>query len=210
MSASLRLLLLPAVVLAATLAGCATPGTNEATVQAFSGLQALPSPATYRFERLPSQAGQPSQLQVEALADPALHRAGLRRDDAAPRFAVQVSAPVEQTAAPGAFGGSSVGVGLGVGGGGGGVSLGIGSLFPPFSQPRTVQHVNVLVRELASGRVVFESRASAPGLGDTQMLTGLIDAALQGFPNPPAGARRVGLGTAAAPAGASAPATVAR
>ncbi len=37
---------------------------------------------------------------MEALADPALHQAGLRRDDAQPRYAVQVGARVQRMHSP--------------------------------------------------------------------------------------------------------------
>jgi hypothetical protein len=79
--------------LAALLAGCASTGFKlDNEVRSFSGLTAMPAPASYRFERLPSQNADPYQGGLEALADPALHKAGFRRDDAAPRYSVQVSA----------------------------------------------------------------------------------------------------------------------
>lgn len=174
------------------LAGCATPGT-EATVQAFSQLQALPPSPSYRFERLPSQVGQPAQDQLEAAADAPLFRAGLRRDDASPRYAVQVRAGIDALAAPAPGWGSSLGIGVGGGGRGGGVGIGLG--FPiGGSAPRQVQRVDVLVRELASGRTVYESNATGDGSIPT---TALVDAALQGFPNPPPGPRTVPIATAA-------------
>src|SRR3954469_3440620 len=88
-----------AVAVLALLAGCASTYTLDSTVQSFSHIGALPQPATYRFERLLSQqdVGQP---QLEAFADPALNAAGLRRDDASPRFSVQVMARTSQTLSP--------------------------------------------------------------------------------------------------------------
>jgi hypothetical protein len=189
---SRRTLLLTAT-LALLVAACATPG-SEATVQAFSQLQALPPNPTYRFERLPSQVGQPLQDQIEAAADGPLFRAGLRRDDAAPRYAVQVRSGIDALATPSPGWGSSVGIGIGGGGRGGGVGIGLGIPIGG-SAPRQVQRVDVLVRELASGRTVFESNAS----GDASIPTvALVEAALQGFPNPPRGLRTVPLATAAA------------
>ena len=47
-----------AVVLAVLLAGCAGPRLVESQVSSYSSLSALPSPPTYRFERLPSQQAQ--------------------------------------------------------------------------------------------------------------------------------------------------------
>src|SRR5688500_14935898 len=86
-------------VAAALLSGCSTYMLDN-NVQSCSGLQALPANPTYSFERLPSQANQPGQAQLEALADPALFQAGLRRDDASPRYTVQVSARVQRVLSP--------------------------------------------------------------------------------------------------------------
>ena len=49
---------LPALLLGLTvtlLAGCSTTRVVEGQVQSFSTLAAVPAPATYRIERLPSQ-----------------------------------------------------------------------------------------------------------------------------------------------------------
>jgi hypothetical protein len=186
-----RHLLLTTALAALVLAGCATPGT-QATVQSFSQLQTLPPNPSYRFERLPSQVGQPMQDQLEAAADAPLFRAGLRRDDASPKYAVQVRAGIDALAGPSPGWGSSLGIGIGGGGRGGGVGIGLG--FPiGGSAPRQMQRVDVLVRELASGRTVYESNATGDGSVPT---TALVDAALQGFPNPPPGPRTVPLAPA--------------
>src|SRR6476646_6528674 len=91
----------PALAAAAftLLAGCAGTYTLDNTVQSFSQIPSLPQPATYRFERLPSQQD-PNQARLEAMADPALLAVGLRRDDAAPRFSVQINARTERTVSP--------------------------------------------------------------------------------------------------------------
>lgn len=212
--------LLPVLALAAALlAGCASYRMDN-TVQAFSGLQVLPPNPTYRFERLPSQVGQPGQDQLEAMADPVLARVGLRRDDASPRYAVQVNASFQPSQSPWPEPGlSSVGVGLGVGGHGGGIGLGFGGLFPGgMQQPWYQRQVNVLLRDIASGRVVFESHVnnSGPWLDPRAAVPAMLDVAMQGFPNPPPGLRQVDLNlgappaAAAAPAGTAIPATVAR
>jgi hypothetical protein len=212
--------LLPITLAAGLLAGCASYRMDN-TVQAFSGLQGLPPNPTYRFERLPSQVGQPVQDQLEAMADPVLHRAGLRRDDAAPRYAVLVNASFQQSASPWPEPGpTSVGVGLGVGGHGGGIGLGVGGLFPGgMQQPWYQRQVNVLLRDIPSGRIVFESHVnnSGPWLDPAAAIPAMLDAAMQGFPNPPPGVRRVDLNlgtrnttpTGAAPAVPAVPATVA-
>lgn len=210
-------LALPAAAL--LLSGCSTY-LLENNVQSFSGLPALPANPTYTFERLPSQANQPGQNTLEALADPALFKAGLRRDDAAPRYTVQVSARVQRVLSPWADPWDSWGWG---GWSGFGPHHAFhhpgfwGGPFPRMEQPWFQREVGVVVREKASNRVVYETRAASDGpwLDQAVVLPAMFDAALQGFPNPPQGVRRVNvqLGgektaqAAAPPAGAaSAPA----
>ena len=84
--------------LAAVLAaGCATVREVDSQVQSWSTLRALPVPPTYRLEKLPSQQSTDKAFaSIEALAHQALQRAGLQRDDAAARLAVQVSVRASQ------------------------------------------------------------------------------------------------------------------
>lgn len=196
-----RLLTFAAASAALLLAGCAAGYRMDNMVQSFSGLQGgLPAAPTYTFERLPSQANQPSQEQIEKLADAALFNAGLRRDDASPRYSVQVAARVQRAVSPwadpwdpwGGWGGSFIyggpRVGLGVG-------MGFGGPFPRMDQAWFQREVSVLVRERAGGKVVYETKASneGPWLDTDAALSAMFGAALQGFPNPPAGPRRVDI-----------------
>lgn len=183
-----------AMFAAAALCGCATGYLLDNNVQSFSSPGVLPAQPAYRFERLPSQQAFPLQTQVEAMADPALFKAGLRRDDATPRFSVQVTARVQRVLSPWAdpwdrWGG---------GGGWGGWSRwggGFGSPFPRMDQPWFHREVAIVMRELSSSRVVYETHASNDGpWGDNaSVLPAMFDAALQGFPNPPAGMRQVNI-----------------
>lgn len=199
-------------LVAALLSGCATGYRLDNQVQSFSGLLGgLPANPTYTFERLPSQANQPAQAQLEALADPALFAAGFRRDDAAPRYTVQVTARVQRVLSPwadpwdpwwgwGGFGYAGPRAGWGYGWGG---------PYPRMDQAWFEREVGILVREKSGGRVVYETRASSDGpwLDAAVVLPAMFQAALQGFPNPPAGPRRVDIQiggqtqAAAAPAG---------
>lgn len=187
-------LALPAAA-AVLLSGCSTY-LLENNVQSFSGLPALPANATYSFERLPSQANQPGQNTLEALADPALFRAGLRRDDAAPRYTVQVSARVQRVLSPWADPWDSWGWG-----GPWGPHYAFhhpgfwGGPFPRMEQPWFQREVGVVVREKAGNRVVYETHATSDGpwLDQSVVLPAMFDAALQGFPNPPQGVRRVNI-----------------
>lgn len=178
------------------LSGCATGYLLDNQVQSFSHLQTLAAPASYRFERLPSQAADPAQGHVESFADAALFQAGLKRDDAAPRYAVQVAARVQRVLSPYAdpwdpWGGWGGGVGFGFSRGG----VGIGFGMPRMEQPWFQREVTVLVRDIASNRVVYETRAlnSGPWLDNSAVLPAMFQAALQGFPNPPQGPRRVDI-----------------
>ena len=213
----MRMLRLLALATVAVLAGCASTYRLDNTVQSFSGLPTLPANPTYRFERLPSQLGA-SQDQLEALADPALFKAGLRRDDAAPRFSVLVSARVQQVISPWADPWYGPGYGpwgwRGRGYWGPGWGPGFG-MWSGMEQPWYLREVSVLVRDVGSNKVVFESHANSDGpyLDNAKALAAMFDAAMQGFPNPPIGPRRVDVDIAtgrqqqaAAPAAAPAPA----
>jgi len=187
------------LLLAATLAlgGCATSWTVDSQVHSFSTLPAtVPADATYRFERLPSQQARPeAQAELEAMAEPALASAGLRRDDAAPRYSVQVGARVDTELSPwadpwywgpgyyryrpwhgpGWYGGP------------------FGPAWLPPADTWFDREVSVVLRALPGNDVVYETRARHEGpYGDSRaVLPAMFRAALQGFPHPPQGQRRV-------------------
>jgi hypothetical protein len=184
------------------LAGCASSYTLDTTVQTFSGLAGLPSNPTYRFERFPSQLNDPGQGRLEALADGPLFRAGLRRDDANPLYSVQLQARVQPVVSPfynpyccgwgwggvGWHGHRTSGVNLGLGFG--------GPFGPAYAEPPWYQReVAIIMREVATNKVVYETRAFNDGHWSSQdsALMAMFDAALQGFPTPPAGVRRVAV-----------------
>jgi hypothetical protein len=174
----------------ALLSGCAGTYVLDNRVQSFSSLPALPAAPTYRFERLPSQQADPAQVQLENLADPALFKAGLRRDDASPRFSVQVSARSQRVISPFADPWDDWGWGWGA-------RRHRWNLhgFSRYEQPWYDREVAVIVREIPGNRVVYESRAGNDGpISDGgAVLSAMFEAALQGFPNPPTGVRRVDI-----------------
>jgi hypothetical protein len=187
MKRSLLLRLVP-LAIAAVLSGCAAGYLLDNNVQSFSGLSALPASATYRFERLPSQQASPVQSQLEAFADPALFRAGLRRDDAAPNYSVQVTARVRPVLSPWA----------GPWDGWGDPRFmhhGFGAPFRRMDQPWFEREVAVVMREIPSNRVVYETHAANDGplADDTAVLPAMFQAAMQGFPVAPQGPRRVDI-----------------
>ncbi|HVE54922.1 MAG TPA: DUF4136 domain-containing protein [Ramlibacter sp.] len=188
---------LSAAALAAVLAGCATSYKLDNQVQTYSHLAAVPAQPTYRFERSLSQQADPAQQALEALADPALHRAGFRRDDAAPRYTVQVSARTDRALSPfadpwdrwgwGGFGGWGIGLS------GRHIGIGFGGPIPRQDSYWFHREVTIIVRELPANRVVYETHAvnDGPWVDNRAVLPAMFDAALQGFPNPPPGPRRV-------------------
>ena len=198
---------LAALFMLAALSGCATRWVVDSEVQSFSAVPTaeLATGVTYRFERLPSQGDGDAARGAEALeamAAPALERAGLRRDDAAARYTAQIGARVTPSLSPWAdpwfypaWGpGPRYGWGLGYGRGwyGGGW---YGPAFPQASNPWYLREVSVVLREQASNKVVYETHArnDGPYNLDAAILPVMFQAALQGFPNPPQGARRVDI-----------------
>jgi hypothetical protein len=180
---------------AVLLSGCASTYLLDNQVQSFSQLPALPGQPTYRFERSLSQQVDPAQQALEGLADSALFKAGLRRDDAAPRYSVQVGARTDRTLSPYAdpWGPWGWGGGWGVGFGGRHFGLGVGGPWPRTDSYWFHREVTVIVRELASNRVVYETHAvnDGPWFDNRAVLPAMFEAAMQGFPNPPQGPRRV-------------------
>lgn len=179
------------------LSACATGYLLDNQVQSFSHLQGVPAQPTYRFERSLSQQADPAQQALEALADPALHKAGLRRDDAQPRYSVQVSARTARTLSPYAdpWDRWGWGGGWGLGYSGRHFGLGLGGPFPRTDSYWFHREVSVLVRELGSNKVVYETHAvnDGPWLDNRSVLPAMFEAAMQGFPTPPAGPRRVDI-----------------
>jgi hypothetical protein len=173
----------------AVLSGCAGTYVLDNTVQSFSQLTAAPAPLTYRFERLPSQQ-QADQAQLEALADAALHQAGFQRDDANPRYSVQIGARVQEVISPFADPWDGWGIGAGRR-----WHRRFGVWGPSYEPPWYHREVSIVVRELAGGRVVYETRASnaGPYSGNAVVFPAMFQAAMQGFPAPPPGPRVVNI-----------------
>jgi hypothetical protein len=173
------------------LSGCASGYLLDNDVQAFSSLPTLPAQAGYRFERLPSQQ-EPAQAQLEAMAMPALQQAGLRRDDSGARYTVQVSGAIHRLLSPwssnwrhGAWGGP-LRPHFGIGG------TGLSGQDEPYWYRR---EVSVVLREMPSNKVVFETHGvnDGPWVDDQAVFGAMFKAALQGFPTPPSGLRRVNV-----------------
>jgi hypothetical protein len=190
---------------ALVLAGCGTgPRIVDGRVQSFATPGAVTTPATYRLERLPSQQG-PAFDPIAALAEQALARAGLRRDDAKPQLLAQIGVQADTVPradpwgypygphgalggfgpSPWAWGGGLHGRGRGVGG-----LWGMGAPTPLYRRA-----VSLVLRSARDQTVVYETSAVHEDVWvkDPGVYGVLFDAALQGFPAPPAGPRQVRL-----------------
>ncbi|MGQ9724541.1 MAG: DUF4136 domain-containing protein [Tepidimonas sp.] len=190
---------------AALLASCALPLRLEHEVRSQAAWADAGRPAAgdrYVFERLPSQRGGDAareQDTLESLAEPVLANYGLRRaetstDGAAAPWGVQIVAhsvrypyapwdPPEPR--PGWIPQGQIIVGRGV------VSS-IGLVWhtrPPYY----VRELTLTVRDRRSGDVVYETRAmqDGPWADAPPLWQALLQAALDGFPTPPSGPRRV-------------------
>ncbi len=189
------------------LTGCSTTRLVDTDVQSFATPPALAIGASYRFERLPSQQSQAEaaqQVQLEALAEPVLARVGLKRDDAAASYSVQIGAAIRvDPYAPWDRPLIGWGPGFGLGWGlhsrygrfmgphpfVGGYGFGLGE------QPYYWRHVSLVMRDLSTAKVVYETHAAHDGrrTDEKAILSAMFEAAMQGFPNPPAGPRRINI-----------------
>ena len=192
---AIKIIVLAAAVL---LTGCSTLRLVDSDVNTFatSAVQPIAIPATYRFERLPSeQAEGPARDALESLARPELAKVGLQSDDAAPQYSVALNVRVvRDLRAPWdePF-----------------YVVGFRTPYPTYGRFGTVwrtpgqgylsdiayyrREVHVVVRRIADNQAVFESRSNHDGRwpDDEHVLPAMIQAALQGFPNSSQGLRRI-------------------
>lgn len=178
------------------LTGCSGMRIVDSDVTAFSAWTAAPpAPGTrYRFERLPSQTAATQQDRIEALATTSLSKVGMALSPVDARYSVQVllsTEIVQRYPEPGfGFGGT----GVFASGGSRGSSIGLS--FPiGFGEPYYKRSLSLLMRDLTTQKVVFETRALHDGVwGDGfAVLPAMLDSALLGFPQPPAGMRRINV-----------------
>ena len=178
--------------------GCSSMRLVDSDVTSFTPAAAKPItvPASYRFERLPSQqARAEQQAQLEALAVPVLALFGLRRNDQAAQYSVQIDVRVQQdlhdTWESPWFGVSRhhfIGFGPGRHG-----RFGLVAIHSDFAAYR--REVSVVLRSTPDNQVVYESRAQHEGRwsDDAAVVPAMLQAALNGFPQAPTGLRKVNI-----------------
>jgi hypothetical protein len=197
MSMRLFRLLATLMVAAGTLAGCATSRMIDSDVQSFPGTPTAVVPSSFSFERLPSQKDARNQGALEAMAAAALENKGLKQNATNPAYRVQLNFQSELLARDPRPGGYPVSMGFGFG-------VGYGhydrrdrygaSGFGVMMQPSWYRNsVHLVLRESASNRVAYETTASfdGPWSDAGNLFPAIVDAALDGFPNPPSGSRKV-------------------
>ncbi len=197
--------LLAVVFVAMGLAGCGTVRLVDTDVRSYATPSGVPLGASYRFERLPSQqANAAQQTRLEAMAQQALAKVGLRRHDTAASYSVQVSVgmkvdPYSPWDRPAISGGAGWNLGVGIHTGnvliaGGGPVLGMPG-FGLGEQPYYWRQISLVIRHLGTNQVVYETHAAHDGrwADSAAVLPAMLDAALTGFPNPPAGVRRINI-----------------
>jgi hypothetical protein len=188
--AMIRLLTAAAVVLA--LSGCAAFNNLSNEVSTYGAWPAERKPASFVFERLPSQQEHPERRQqLEDAARGALEAAGFRAaaDPNDAQYLMQVGARVTNNDpwiyndplfwrggfrhGPWRYGRGYWGPGWGWGWGG-----------APYDTPSFEREVALLIRDRRTGQLLYEARAnnSGPSASIGYLLPAMFEAALKDFP----------------------------
>jgi len=185
------------VVAVAALAGCASLDRVDADVTAFSRWPAGRPPASYVFERLPSQQAEPQQAQLlEDAARLAVEGAGFvpAAEGAVADVTVQLGARIAETdRSPfddpfwsGRYGVWHRPFGYARFGRPYGAFAWRGGFWGPYGDfPTYEREVAVLIRDKRSGEPLYEARADTEGTssGVRSVLPAMFVAALKDFPS---------------------------
>lgn len=183
------------LVVAALLAGCASLNSVTSDVNSYSQWPQERKPATYSFERLPSQQARPEEQQnLEAAARDALAKAGFSEASGNADVSVQVGARVNR------YERSPWDDPFWWRGGFYPYRYGRGAFWGPslslhYQSPRYEREVALLIRDAKTGQVLYETRASSDGYGggDSATYAAMFEAALKDFPQPSVNPRRVSV-----------------
>jgi len=206
---SRRIVYAAVLAAAALLAGCANVREVRSTVRTYSTLAALPEPALYRLELLPSQRAVPAQFgAIEALAQQALaHAAGLQRDDANATLVVHIGVDArelrERADWPhGVYGtyGAPLWWGWPYSVRAWGWYGGWHGSFYDRAPLEYYRAVSIVMRDAATQSIVYETSAATRNVwnDDPAIFGVLFDAALSGFPKASEGPYEVTWGSEAA------------
>jgi hypothetical protein len=168
------------LLLMLALSACALPRMIDSEVRSFGGTSPALTGATYRFERLPSQADSADRDALEAMAQQALEQVGLTLAEKKARYTVQVSVQVQPYPRP-ERPTSRASAWMGGPNSQRGVSLSI-LMESPWSQ----YTVHLILRDAATGQVAYESRAMhvGPWSDTANLLPAIFEAALRDYPTP--------------------------
>lgn len=188
-------------IITMVLGGCAAFNNLSNEVSTFGSWPAERHPATFVFERLPSQQVHPErQIQIETAARGALEAAGFRAvaDPAGAEYMVQIGARVVSND-PWIYndplflrGGFRYGYGFGYGRWGrpgwGGPGFGFGGAYGPYGPYDTAsfeREVVLLIRDRRNGQLLYEARANntGPSASIDYLLPAMFNAALKDFPS---------------------------
>jgi hypothetical protein len=198
-----RLALAGSLLAVTLLSGCASINSVTSEVSSFGEWPAGRAPGTYAFERLPSQQQRAAEADaLEAAARPALAKAGFKPapEGGTPDVTVQVGVRTTRTEyGPwndslwwhGGFGYWRRGPWLGP----------TWSMSVYASPPRYDHEVALLIRERASGKPLFEARASNDsGRFPSPAVSGaMFEAAMLDFPKTGLNPRRINVPLQPAP-----------
>lgn len=154
--------------------------------------QSIVSGTNYRFDRLPSQQT-PEQERLENLAELALLKIGLLKNESAANLLINVSTSKRlQSRHPNPGLGMDFGWILGRGAAGIHSRSLLGDL---HTQTLYIREVSLILRDARTQTVLYETHASNDNLwpDDEPILAAMLEAALDGFPKPPAGVRQVDI-----------------
>lgn len=189
-------------LIALGLTGCGTTRLVDSDVRTYATPPSVPAGAHYRFERLPSQqANAAQQARLEAMAQQALAKVGLQRDDVGASYSVEISVGVKvdpYSPGDGPYGGWWPGWNFGFGLQSGHTMIGGSRLMPGFGMPDRPYYwrqVSLVIRSVGTHQVVYETHAAndGPWADNNAILPAMFEAALKDFPAPPQGVRRVNI-----------------
>ncbi len=182
----------------AAIVSCASIDSVDSDVSSYSRWPAGRAPASYAFERLPSQQAHPQQAQLlEDAARRAVEGAGFvpAAEGTAPDVSIQIGARVTETdrspfddplwyGPPGSFHRPFISYGR-FGRPFWGPSWRYGYWGPGYDFPYYAREVAVLIRDKRSGDALYEARANNDGTSaaDSTLLPAMFSAALKDFPS---------------------------